>query len=128
MSSWQSFSAVPLNSVPTGQKPYSLSLLFSIKLRGDNKHCFHLGQSCTINLFLSLLPGCGSGSDCGFLKSEKEREKRKPAKTASQYYTFSSYLWAPIKTHAFYVLILCPLHLSILNATRKALDKCVAAV
>ncbi len=113
--------------MPRGRKPslclpfypavvYSLSRLFSMKPRDDDKHCLHLGERCTINLFLSLLLCCGSGLDCGFLKS---REKHKPATTASQYYTFSCYLWAPIKTHAFYVLILCPLHLCILNVTER---------
>lgn len=113
--------------MPRGRKPslcvpfypavvYSLSCLFSMKPGDDDKHCLHLGECCAINLFLSLFLCCGSGFDCGFLKF---REKHKTAKMASQYYTFSSYLWAPIKTHAFYVLILCPLHLCILNATER---------
>lgn len=95
---------------------YSLYCLFFMKPGDDDKHCLHLGERCTINLFLSLFLYCGSEFDCGFLKF---REKHKKAKTASPYYTFSSYLWAPIKTHAFYVIILCLLLLCILNVTER---------
>ncbi len=136
ISLWKSITTIPLSAMPRGRKPslclpfypavvYSLSRLFSMKPRDDDKHCLHLGERCTINLFLSLLLCCGSGLDCGFLKS---REKHKPATTASQYYTFSCYLWAPIKTHAFYVLILCPLHLCILNVTERLSINCCGVI
>lgn len=121
---------ISLSAMPSGRQPslcvpffpavvYSLSRLFSMKPRHGDKHCLRLGKRCIINLFLSLFLCCGCRIGLWFFWNQEESTKT--AKTASQYYAFSSYLWAPIKTHAFYVLFLCPLHLCILNATRKGL-------